>query len=49
MKLTKKRYLIGFVVVVILLACIRLAFPSVAQPKSSDEPMVSEAETPVAQ
>lgn len=49
MKLTKKRYLIGFVVVVILLACIRLAFPSVAQPMSSDEPMVSEAETPVAQ
>ena len=35
MKLTKKRYLIGFVAVVLLLACIRWAFPSVAQPNSS--------------
>ena len=35
MKLTKKRYLIGFVTVVILLACIRLVFPSVAEPRDS--------------
>ena len=35
MKLTKKRYLIGFVAVVLLLACIRLVFPSVARPNSS--------------
>lgn len=35
MKLTKKRYLIGFVTVVILLACVRLVFPSVAEPRDS--------------
>ena len=30
MKLTKKTYLIGFVVVVLLLACVRWVFPEVA-------------------
>lgn len=33
MKLTKKRYLQGFLIVVILLACVRWVFPSVAAPK----------------
>lgn len=33
MKLTKKRYLLGFAAVVILLACIRWTFPEVAAPR----------------
>lgn len=35
MKLTKKRYLQGFLAVVILLACVRWVFPSVAVSQSS--------------
>ena len=34
MKLTKKTYLTGFMAVVLLLACIRWAFPSVAESRS---------------
>ena len=33
MKLTKKRYLIGFTVAVLVLAVIRVAFPAIAEPK----------------
>ena len=33
MKLTKKRYLIGFTVAVLVLAAVRVAFPAIAEPK----------------
>ena len=36
MRLTKKRYLLGFLAVVIVLACIRWSFPSVAAPRSAE-------------
>lgn len=42
MKLTKKRYLIGFTTVVLLLAAVRAAFPSVAADQSGDISQVSE-------
>lgn len=44
MKLTKKRYLTGYIAVVVILACIRWAFPAIAGNVSS-EPM-GEAEVP---
>ena len=33
MKLTKKRYLIGFTVAVLVLAAVRVALPAIAEPK----------------
>ena len=36
MKLTKKRYLKGFIVVVLLLAVVRVAFPGVAGPRTAE-------------
>ena len=42
MRLTKKRYLLGFLSVVFLLACIRWSFPSVAAPRNVDHGVRSE-------
>jgi hypothetical protein len=40
MSLTKKTYLQGFVVAVLILACLRWAFPGIAAPVSPSEPGV---------
>ena len=45
MKLTKKRYLKGFIVVVLLLAVVRVAFPGVAGPRIA-ESYTSKEEAP---
>ena len=41
MKLSKKRYLLGFTVVVLLLAAVRLSFPQVAENSRSEERVTS--------
>ena len=38
MSLTKKTYLQGFLVAVVILACLRWAFPEIAAPTSPSEP-----------
>ena len=53
MRLTKKRYLLGFISVVLLLACIRWTFPQVAEarihPSSSAVSSMGQSKLPVAQ
>ena len=45
MRLTKKAYLMGFIVVMLLLAIVRWAFPSVAEPRKVEQPSHDIAET----
>ena len=47
MKLTKKRYLRGFLVVVVLLAAVRAAFPEVADSQASNPGQTSPLSNPV--
>ena len=43
MKITKNRYLMGFAAIVVLLALVRLIFPSVAAPRLSAEEMLNDS------
>lgn len=43
MKITKNRYLMGFVAIVVLLALVRLLFPSVATPRVSAEELENDS------